>query len=1345
MKRPRIASLFAAGVRRFLRVSLGKRPIWLTVIVPLSIAIVAAVALARSKNQPQDPGLFVGAAAAATPTSTPSACVVPGGYVKLSDCIGTDANKTVIIGDGVEKGTGACEGSNINAYVDEAGLAIGRITINSGSTLALFSQTAQQAMSLNTTGIDVFGTLQIGNSDCPIGTNNPLTKVTITFTGDKDPTCVDNSCGGYVKGVQVEKGGVLRMYGLKGAPTSTSPAGMNWTYLSAPAAVGANKLMLADDVTQGTNAWQKNDWIAVGSTSFSPYDTEIVKIVNIQSKPADNPTGSDIFIQNITKAPPTGQVLTHFHFGSQAPEPAATYPSAASYNDGPPQNYGVDERAPVALLSRNIKLTSDAHPVGTSSHWGGEMKFLPAFTEVSVQGVEVEKFGKDKLGSYPFHFHMDGPIGGKVLVNSNSVHHSYNKGITVHSTQNLTISNNVVVRAVGHLFYEEIGDETGTTFDHNLGMGAMSNWFDINDTDKMNRNDLISKYWWTGDYMTNNPTSPDYNQYDGFNIPDTDATTNPVHGSCAQINQQGQLFGYTPADSATNKCAVGNPYYVEPASGFWITNQGTKLTGNIVDGCQGAGVGYWYVSPGNNPTYPQVNNNQLLATGTFRNNRVVGCFDGLFGENAYSITSAQLPHPTTTGDPNGQNIIATFDGLTATRIRDRGVWLRDQWFVINNGRFATSRDSASLVTAGGIDGSTPGDWMLVENSVFEGISQNKVDRFGPCPMPGTTFSSQQPLQGCVDLTPTLDGMTPHSGDEIGKGYPDPSWNPAGYMIYDGPARLKSDRFVNFKVNIKKELTATDDKALTAWENAHKLENEKGKPVDWVYEGDAALGWFQSNQSSYPTVANSSNLSFVNTDLRHQIYTQLVNLGKAPGNPASGFGDGDKNTSIIDLDGTLSGFIALDAKENPPMKFDDFHPISLNNLMINASSNSVDECHSRGGQDAVLEKRPTSLMSPSSMATLELQMLYPPTDIPAKDKPPPPYLQKQNIKFTKDSLDFDTHQSMTLSSRNALGVWEPKVTSGLGYTIEASINTADKGTKAGIPSVVEVGLVDTYKPHISPGNPFYVRVGICFANKNGRPKDPALFTITRGYHSYGGGVVKPTAVFDALRPYYNKLVNMYQDPDGNKQNCDNLVGTNLDASNPPQPVNLLPGTGCPANGIIPMSGSCTPPTTKGKDLFAKDVCVYPKSTLTAVPEGQGIEAITNPDGSYKDLTKYYYDSGTGWLFFYVAQQDPNPVGPSPIASCGGATKDPACPNNANGETYYVCPPEGCTDYVVRLNDSSYTPDVSTCPSPYPAYKVPQPKQPYHLAYLGGTTSVTRENAGTGTDFPHYTAQTAPVCK
>ena len=89
--------------------------------------------------------------------------------------------------------------------------------------------------------------------------------------------------------------------------------------------------------------------------------------------------------------------------------------------------------------------------------------------------------GKPKLGSYPAHFHMVGAIGQQpeVLFNANSIHHSYNKCITVHSTQNLVLQNNVCARAVGHLFYQEVGDEEDITFQYNLGLGAMSHNFNI--------------------------------------------------------------------------------------------------------------------------------------------------------------------------------------------------------------------------------------------------------------------------------------------------------------------------------------------------------------------------------------------------------------------------------------------------------------------------------------------------------------------------------------------------------------------------------------------------------------------------------------------------------------------------------------------------------------------------------------------------------------------------------------------------------------------------------------------------------------------------------------------------
>lgn len=1323
-------------------------------------------------------GRFLGLGSVASSATGPGICGASA--VPLSSCHKKD--------DDVEIGANGC---GPDVYVDKDFVKEHKfrtITIEPGATLCF----PDRSVKFEVSNVAVLGTLQIGQQSHPIGMNDPANHVTLEFFGRKDsegvknPGCVDPvSDKPFKKGIEVCKGGSLQMYGINGVPTY---GGVNWTYLSAPAGPsskygkgtgvaepverdGSETLYVAKNVATGQGAWQTGDWIAVGGTGFSPFDTEIVKIAKIVQNPTA-PTGAGATGAEIYLSTP----LTHYHFGGEAPTPgdvcmktdgslsanACTSNAdctasgengqciAASYADPKEQNYGVDERAPVALVSRSIELTAIIpQDQPASRHWGGELKFLPEFKEVSVQGVELQKFGKDHLGSYPIHFHMDGDVANKPLVDSNTIDHSYNHCITVHATQNLTISNNVCVRTVGSMFYEEIGTESGITFDHNLGMGAMSYSFNINGTQQKHE-ELIKKYWWTGDYMTNRPGDADYIHYNGFDVPDMDNKTNPIHGSCAKLGPQGQLIGYAqpygscppPKDHDPDGIYKDYKIYIEPANGFWITNQGTNLIDNVIDGCQGVGAGYWYLAPAPNNNYPAVNFNQYLPVGTFQNNRVTGCYDGLFGENEYSMQSAQLMHPTTDGTPGGLNTIATFDGLTATRNRDRGVWLRDQWFVLNNGRFATNRDSATLLTAGGVDGATPGDWMLVENSVLEGISQNNVDRFGPCPINDTSFQDQAPRQGCIAQTPKKDGEL-HGGDEIGKGYPDPNWNLAGYMIYDGPARLDHDRFVNFNADPKPQMTNDDVEALNKWAAAHNLTKKDGTKVPWVYEGDAALGWFQSNQSSYPTLTNSMELSFVNSDLRHQIYTELVNLGAQ----SEGFQDGDKNTAILDLDGTLSGYEALDASNNGPTNFEGPHPISLNNLMFNASGNSVDECDSEGAQDKVLENRPTSLMTASSMATLEFQAPYPKASATQANAYP---LQKQAVTFTSDSVDFSTHFTMTLHSRNALGVWEPKVTSGLGYTITAG--KAADGTSGGIPNVVDVGVIDAVKPTISTSNPFYVRVGICYTNaQGGHPQSPSDFTITSGYHSYGGGVIGGGPDNPKLRPYYNKLFGLYTDGSGNEQTCDNLDGVTLVSG---YPKNLLPNTGCPADGItpVPTSGSCPAGTTQGTDNRAQKVCVYPKNTLSSV---SSFSALSNSDGTptTNGLNDYYYDKNTGWLFFYVAQDQPNALGPSPLGSCTTRSGGP-CPNIANDETYYVCPAQGCTDYVVRLNDSSYKPGQSACPDPYDAAvnngtdaTITNPPQPYHLAYASGPSqgqSVVRNPAGGSTDFPHYEPQTKPVC-
>jgi G8 domain-containing protein len=1299
-----------AGLRSFernqlRRLSLRQPAIWLSLIVML----VTPPMVSRARS------------------AVPADCEVPTGAVKLSTCIGSDTDKTVIIGGA--SGTGACKGDAVKAYVDQSSLTMGRITVNAGSSLKLFDRTAQLPLSMSTTGIDVFGTLEIGSAACPIGTVNPATNVTITFQGAKVANCINNACPGYTKGIQAESGSTLRMYGAEGVPTT----GVSWTYLGDAAgpttydskhgvkrpAKSATQIVVADDVTQKPGAWQPNDWIAVAGTGFSPFETEFVQILSFG---ALTPGVGRV----VVLSPDTP--LKFYHLGSLPPTSGTsaacengTVP--ASFCDTAERNYGVDERAEVALISRNIKLTADTPGTGTGNHWGGELKFLMGFKEVSIQGVELEKFGKDKLGSYPVHFHMDGDLvanKSKVLLNANSIHHSYNKCITVHSTRNLTIKNNVCARIVGHIFYEEIGDEDNIAFERNLGLGAMSNSFDVNDSFNSatntgsKRDDLIAKYWWVGDNMVD-PFNLKAGKlkYDGFRIPDTDDQSNGTAGQCFKFGDANtNLNGaFLLSKNPVPPCQA-NDYYLEPPSGFWIVNPSAKLIDNSIGGCQGEGKGYWYVPPSRAGKTGDFGDKKFIPVGTyaglgsphgeFTNNRVHGCDAGLYSGDQQDITAEALqPYQNGVKSSTSHPVAGEFTGVVATRNRNRGVWLRPNFYTVKDARLATNRDGVSLVTSGGPDGNYPGIYSLFKDSVVVGVSQNNVDRFGPCPetrgVPGFGQIGGN-AWGCIDRTSAKKGQQGTGGDLIGNGYAQGTWNFAGYMIYDGPALIFSDRFVNFKVDPTNLLTTDDAKFLNV-----------GIP-NGVYEGDAALGWYQGNISSYPTATASEKLIWDNVDFRHQVYTQQVNI--------SAFNDGDKNTAIIDLDGTLSRYKVTPTSDSALAG--KLHPISLNNLELNAaggdSGGSVDECQSTGKQDVKLEARPSANMSPGEAGALEFEALFP--DPPAPDAPVDDKRHEQKISFTKDSTEFSgtllEHPVMTLAGRDGQGVWEPKVQNGYGYTITAS---------AGIPSVVDVGLADVVKPDISEATPFYARIGICYQGtgtnaQNGHPKD-GFFTVTRGYRSWGGGGVDPAD--QPLRNYYNQL-------DGQANQLTKAEACfNLDHQN------YVRNKNCPSVGVFPMLNDKCPAAADEQDA-ARKLCIYSKKDLS---KANSISELTS--GGTPVLDKYFYDSSTGWLFFNVAQVRPNAVGPSPLGSCTGASTDPYfCPSKTGGDSYYVCPAEGCWTYGIKLNDPTWAPLASNCPDPYAKYGTPPtPALDGTLASVSNGTAVKRvQDGGLNGKFPHY---------
>lgn len=1189
--------------------------------------------------------------AAATPTPVP-----------LSECT-VDGNRNVTIGGG---------GCGPDVYVDKSftgGNGFGAITIAADGALAFLNE---QTTELDTSGIVVDGSLVVGTSECPI---SGADAVTINFTDARAVNTV-------TKGITVNSGGRLRMHGAAGVAPASPPPGSNpqapsWTYLAAPAgppllygaglgvaspvaAGGATTLQVVDTVD-----WQPGQWIVVAGTDFSPDSAEFVRIETVVCSPMGGGP--------CTITLDSGTPLLNYHFGGPAPDAGAQ-----AFSDGVEKNYGVDERAEVGLVSRNVKLTATI--TGSDTANGGEIMLMQGFDEVAIQGVELEKFGKDRLGSYPIHFHMAGTVtAGSVLIDSNSIHHSYNKCVTVHATNGVTISNNVCARAVGHLYYLEAGSEENVAFLHNLGIGAMSNGFAL-----PAGNGAAAAAFWSGDYLVRGVDGGSGNGYDGFAV---------------AFSDDGSVTGTK-----------------ETSSGFWITNLGANsFIGNSVAGCQAFGRGFW-ILPGTSGAQHAV-----LPKGNFAGNRAHGCYTGFDTAADDGVSGAFLYTPqggclagSEKGTSTSCDVVTELDRLTATRNRNRGIWVRASWYAINEARLATNRDGVSLVSSGGTEGSPPGEWSLLSESILVGMSANNPLRFGPCPYPGQNgFGGNA---GCYEPV-------------WGNGYPipAPSWNLFGMMFYDGPARLETVHFVNFTRDITPYLTAADLAYLNYYSANNAMPCQSNAMIPFEYEGDAAMGWFQSNVNSYPPTQYVAGLTYYNVDLRHQIYTQSVENACAPSGSGGNFRDGDKFTVILDHDQTLTDLQVVSSDGGPaPMPVADAYPISLNNIPFLAGPGTVDECLAMGNQDEVLEGRPTSLISPYSYATLELSALTAPCN---GISPPKMNCQNNNVFiFTKDQEDYGGtiqftdlaiqndntvlsvncggsavasgsgvpgHACVALTGRNGNGAYEPKVMHGLGYTVGAS---------AGVPNFVSLMYSDASLPGgISAATPFQARVGLCYVNRlapnqNSTPPPPSAFTVYKGSKAFSG----PNGNVSTLAPdFFNALA------------C-----TGLD--------NILCPNGSPDcyKTLCPSAPYYGGPTSADKAALPAVASIEDLTDATMCPNGEC----------------YYYDETSGLLFLNVVQELPNAGSAysSPLGSCAGADE-----GSCAEENFYSCPAPGCQLYTVLVDDSYSQNGPSAC-TPYggsPDYTQPYPSNLNQLAYADGTVIST---ARQGSDeFPHQALTNAPA--
>lgn len=139
--------------------------------------------------------------------------------------------------------------------------------------------------------------------------------------------------------------------------------------------------------------------------------------------------------------------------------------------------FNLDERAEVANLTRSIVIKGDEStgPIdegsGQTAQRGGHV-MVHHNSSAKIDAVEFYKMGQAGVMSrYPFHWHYVHDGTGQFIKNS-SIHHSYQRCITVHKTNNVDVVNNVCHNFKGHGFFLEDGDEINNRIIRNLAITA---------------------------------------------------------------------------------------------------------------------------------------------------------------------------------------------------------------------------------------------------------------------------------------------------------------------------------------------------------------------------------------------------------------------------------------------------------------------------------------------------------------------------------------------------------------------------------------------------------------------------------------------------------------------------------------------------------------------------------------------------------------------------------------------------------------------------------------------------------------------------------------------------------
>jgi hypothetical protein len=201
-----------------------------------------------------------------------------------------------------------------------------------------------------------------------------------------------------------------------------------------------------------TLPWKVGDQIVIGPTGYDYLEAEKFTITAIDSN----------FPHQITLDHPA----QYQHWGE-----------SQIFNDTVAGTFDLDERAEVANLTRSILIRADEAdaPIDegndATSQRGGHI-MVHNGGQAYIDSVELYKMGQaGVMARYPFHWHFAQDVSGQYIKNS-SIHHSYQRCVTVHRTHSALVENNVCFDFKGHGYFLEDGNEINNKLLNNLAIMA---------------------------------------------------------------------------------------------------------------------------------------------------------------------------------------------------------------------------------------------------------------------------------------------------------------------------------------------------------------------------------------------------------------------------------------------------------------------------------------------------------------------------------------------------------------------------------------------------------------------------------------------------------------------------------------------------------------------------------------------------------------------------------------------------------------------------------------------------------------------------------------------------------